>query len=526
MRNFFRKLLVSMLGFSTFLLCAEPPPDVAWARKAGSSDTDQGRAVAVDTNGNIYVTGFFSGTTSFGPTNLTSSGTEDIFVAKYTAAGTLLWVRKAGGASYDEGRGIAVDANGNVYVTGLFQGTATFTSTNMSSSGESDVFLAKYNNQGTLLWVRKGGGNSFDEAHALALDPASNVYVTGSFDATAVFGSTMLTNISGFSDIFVARWDGNGTFIWARRAGGVRDDSGNGLALDAHTNVYVTGSFSSNAAFASTNLLAPGVASDIFIAKYTSAGALTWVRQAGGTNQDIGNAIAIDASGNMVVVGQFRVAASFSGTNVLGSGADIFVARYNTDGNPIWVQKAGGNDSIYGDQATAVQLDAAGNAYVTGHFSGTANFGNTNIATSAFNDVFVAKYATNGQPAWVTRLGGSGIDVGYALALDRSNNVIVTGFFYQTLTAGTTNMTSSGLDDVFIAQLAPTTAPRLIITRAGANIVLSWPSAARGFTLESALVLPTNNWSVVSPPPATNGLFNVVTQSTGSADRFFRLHAP
>jgi len=516
--------ITSFLVLATGFAAAEPPPDFAWARRAGSADSDQGRSVAVDAAGNLYVTGFFAGTASFGATNLVSSGLEDVFVAKYSSDGTLLWARKAGGSSYDEGRGIAVDATGNAYVAGLFQGTATFTSTNVTSSGQSDVFVAKYNAQGALVWVRKAGGNSFDEAHAIAIDPGGNGYLTGSFDATATFGGTTLTNTSGSSDIFVAKFDPNGAFAWARRAGGALDDAGNGIALDAATNVFVTGSFATNAAFSSTNLSAAGAA-DVFVAKYSPNGALDWVRKAGGTNQDAGNAIAVDAGGSAFVTGQFRTAASFGGTNVSGNGADIFIARYDSAGNVSWVTKAGGNDAIYGDQGWGIRTDANGAVFVTGNFSGTANFGNTNITTTAFNDAFVAKYAPDGQTAWVTRVGGSGIDVGCALALDASNNVAVTGFFFGTTTAGQTNLTSSGLEDAFIVKLAATAPPRLHIARAGSNVVLSWPVNARGFLLESASAVPANSWTSVSPI-ATNGMWNVVTQAPSGTSKAFRLRAP
>jgi len=131
-------------GLSAMLaVAAELPPDFLWTRRAGGSDMDTGCGVAVDGSGNVFVTGYFIGTNMFGTTNLISSGAEDVFVAKYDSAGTLLWARKAGGSAYDEGRAIAVDAAGNAFVAGLFQGTASFGATNLSSSGQSDIFLAK-----------------------------------------------------------------------------------------------------------------------------------------------------------------------------------------------------------------------------------------------------------------------------------------------------------------------------------------------------------------------------------------------
>src|SRR5262249_19336570 len=145
-------------------------------------------ATALDSNGNVFLTGYFTGTNSFGPTNLISSGLDDIFVVKYDAAGNFLLARRAGGNSYDRGLCIAADASGNVFVTGLFQGTASFGPTNLTRSGQSDIFIAKYNPAGNLIWARKAGGNDFDEAHAIAVDSQGNAYITGYFDATATFG--------------------------------------------------------------------------------------------------------------------------------------------------------------------------------------------------------------------------------------------------------------------------------------------------------------------------------------------------
>src|SRR5260370_23005516 len=131
---------------------AEPPPDFLWAVKAGGSDIDTGYGIAADASGNVYVTGFFSGTASFGNTNLSSSGSEDIFVAKYDAAGTLQWARPAGGSACYESLGIAVDRTGNVFVTGFFQGNASVGPTNLSSTGQSDVLVAKYDAAVNRVW--------------------------------------------------------------------------------------------------------------------------------------------------------------------------------------------------------------------------------------------------------------------------------------------------------------------------------------------------------------------------------------
>ena len=498
------------------------------AQKAGGADSDRGQAVAVDASGHVYVTGYFSETSSFGPTNLVSSGTEDIFLAKYEPEGALLWARKAGGPDYDEGRGVAVDAAGNVYVGGLFQGTAAFGSTNLNSAGQSDVFLAKYTPAGNLLWARAAGGKDYDEAHGLALDGAGNVYVAGAFDANANFGAFTLVNGSGSSDIFLAKYDAAGNVLWARQAGGNGDDQASALAVDAATNLYVSGFFSGTATFGSTNLTSRGANTthDLFVAKYNAAGTLLWVIQAGGNDEDAAQGIATDGSGNIFVTGNFTTTALFGSTNVTGNGTDIFVAKYDPAGHLVWVRKAGGNNVIYGDTGFGIAVDAAGAPWVTGYFSGTASFGSTNLASSAFDDIFVAKYDPAGNLLWVRKAGGLNIDLGYALALDGSTKAFVTGLFFGTAGFGTTNLVSSGLEDCFLTSLGWPAPPVLSIGRAGQNVLLSWPRTSAGFVLESRPTFPSGTWGEVSGTTVVVGNSNVVTLPGSDWQSYFRLRKP
>src|SRR5687767_2168500 len=165
-----RIFLLLVFGAALPDLSAQTSPDLLWARRAGGLDSDTGYAVATDPSGNIYVAGAFYATNDFGPVKLVSAGLSDIFVAKYDADGNFLWARRAGGTSYDEARGVAVDGAGNACITGFFQLTANFAPTNLVSTGQSDVFVAKYDPAGNLQWARRAGGNDFEESHAIALD--------------------------------------------------------------------------------------------------------------------------------------------------------------------------------------------------------------------------------------------------------------------------------------------------------------------------------------------------------------------
>jgi hypothetical protein len=166
-------------------------------------------------------------------------------------ARSLQWAKQAGGGGDNGGTGIAVDNSGNSYVTGYFDGSATFgageaNQTTLTSASANDVFVAKYNSSGALQWAKRAGGVGFDEAYGIAVDGSGNSYVTGYFDGSATFGAgeanqTILTAAGGSLDIFVAKYNSSGALQWAKRAGGMVDEAGYGIAVDGSGNSYVTG---------------------------------------------------------------------------------------------------------------------------------------------------------------------------------------------------------------------------------------------------------------------------------------------
>lgn len=527
MKRFVHGLL--WLWLTPLLVAAgEPLPDFLWARRAGGGDTGSGNAIAADAAGSVLVAGQFRGTNVFGPTNLISAGEDDGFVAKYDASGTLLWARRIGGPGFDEARAVAVDGTGQVLVAGLFQGVTSLGPTNLTSSGESDIFLAKYSPAGSLVWARKAGGNLSDEAYGVAVDAEGQVYITGCVTGTATFGSTNVPPIGGSNNVFVAKCDPGGTFQWVRRAGGNADDQGNAIAIDAATNVWVAGRFAGTFTIGTATLASSGAnrALDAFIAKYDRAGTFLWARAAGGTNDDKANAIATDASGHAYVAGQISGSASFSGTTVVGNGLDVFLARYSPGGDLVWVRKAGGNNVIYGDGGFGLALDPAGNACVAGYFSGTASFGPTNVVTTGFDDLFVSKHDPAGNLLWVRRAGGFNLDIAYALAADPDGNLLVTGFFSDTATFGTTNLPAtypSPARDMFVAKLGTLNPPTLSIRRVGTDIELSWRDSSGLFVLESASEPSGAGWNRVQQAPSVSGDTRTLLCPVTGMKEFLRL---
>ncbi|WP_192823092.1 SBBP repeat-containing protein [Rufibacter sp. LB8] len=422
-----------------------------WARRAGGASGDYGNAIAVDGTGNAYVTGEFQGNATFGSTTLTSNGEEDIFIAKYDASGTMQWARRAGNISDDSGRAIAVDGAGNVYLTGEMEGNVTFGSTTLTSIGDEDVFVVKYDAAGTVLWARKAGGTDSEYGEGIAVDGSGNVYVTGEYYGAATFGSTTLPiGNAGEADMFVVKYDAAGNVLWARKAGGGKDTYGNGITLDGTGNAYVTGNFEEEATFGTTRITSGG-RQDLFLAKYNASGTVQWVQNAGGGNFNYGRSIAVDGNRNSYVTGYFTGSITFGNTVLTsgGEGYDGYIAKYDATGNLLWAKKMLANGSGY---SYSIVVDGAGNAYVAGEYSGTASFGSTTLNSNGNWNLFVAKYDTNGNALWAKDAGGTGSMYGNGIGLDGTGNIYVAGGFQGSATIGNTTVTSAGNRDVLVVK--------------------------------------------------------------------------
>ena len=452
-----KTFLIVLLLFSYIFIFAQLNPWL-WTKNAGGISEDWSYNIAVDVSGNSYITGYFKGSATFGSTNLTSKGCIDIFIAKLDSSGNWLWAKKAGGTDWDGGLGIAVDASGNSYVTGYFADSAIFGSTTLTGNEGDNIFVAKLDSNGNWLWVKKAGGTGYDGGLGIEVDASGNSYVTGDFSGTVTFGSTTLTS-RGNSDIFVAKLDSSGNWLWAKKAGGKGYDKGHGIAVDAVNNIYVTGIFEGSATFGSTTLInkSSEYYYDIFIAKLDSSGNWLWAQNAGGTGSDWGNGIAVDASGNSYVTGYFDSDATFGSTTLTSNGGnDIFVAKLDSSGNWLWAKNAGASDT---DSGNGIAVDASGNSYVTGYFLSTATFGDITLTSYGGTDIFIAKLDSSGNWLWAKNAGRTGGE-GNGIAIDNNGNSYVTGILFcnDTDSATSENITSYESDeslniDIFVAKV-------------------------------------------------------------------------
>jgi hypothetical protein len=332
--------LINSGGNDLFLVKYDAGGGVVWARNAGGVASELGYDVAVDTSGNCYVAGSFAtNAVTFGGTTLinTNPGSYDMFDVKYDSAGTVVWAKSAGGPGSEIGYSIAVDLSGNSFVAGYYNSTnVNFGPSIVTNGGDWDMFIVKYNASGSAVWAQGAGGTFEDDAYSVGTDRAGNCYVTGYFTSPAItFGPVTLSNVNpSFSDIFLVKYSGSGNVVWAQRAGGNNYDVGNGVAVSAAGESYLTGYFTSPTIDFGPNTLATAGGNDLFVVKYDSSGMIRWATRAGGVSSDNAKAIALDEIGNSYICGSFHSptlnAGSLSLVNM--GGADLFTMKL--DGDP------------------------------------------------------------------------------------------------------------------------------------------------------------------------------------------------
>ena len=295
------------------------------------------------------------------------------------------WIATFGSNTSDYGRGIAVDGSGNVYITGY---------TASSGEGGYDAIIAKYDNSGTIQWQRTLGGTGDDRGYGIAVDSSGNVYIIGYTDNSG----------TGSNDALIAKYDTDGLFKWQRTFGNpnvnvnLNVENGVDIAVDGSGNVYISGSTNSSGAGDY----------DAFIAKYNTSGTLLWQRTLGGANADVGYDIAVDSSGNVYIAGYTQSAGA--------GGQDVFIAKYNTDGDYQWQRSLGDTSD---DQGWSIAVDGSGNVYITGY---------TNSSGAGSYDILIAKYDTTGAYQWQRTLGSTANDQGTGVAVDGSGNVYIIAY--------------------------------------------------------------------------------------------------
>lgn len=427
-----------------------------WSTGIGGASADNAHGVAVDAAGNVYVVGDFSGTTDFGQRLLSSFGALDGFIASYSPSGVCRWAHALGGSSSDVGYGVAVDASSNVYVVGYFNGTADLgDGKGTQSAGSSDAFVASFDAAGQHRWSRPLGGSSGDWGHGVAVDAQGNVFVVGRFSSTADFVGRTLDS-AGLSDIFVASYSASGAYRWAERLGGSATDEGSSIAAGSGGDVCASGYFSGAADLGNGVVESGAGGFDAFVTCFSTDGVYHWHKKIGGAVADIGRGVAVDTGGHVYVTGYFTGPADLGeGQAVAGwAGQDVFVSSFAADGAFRWAIPLGGGGA---DLGSAVAVAPGGQLYVTGSFEGSASFGAGPLPGQGA-EIFVASYASSaGAYRWARPFGGASSESGSAVAVAPDGSIWVVGHSYSATVdlGGPTAWANQGSADAFLIHLAP-----------------------------------------------------------------------
>ena len=374
--------------------------DLLWARSLGGPNYECGYDVKITTDGNnnFYITGYFySPTIQFGNITLYNSSVStsagDVFIVKCDGDGNVIWAKNNIGIYDENGLNIAVDKNGNFYITGLFSSpTITFDDKSATNSGSFDMFVVKYNSNGEALWVRNLNASGTEFSYGVNFDKDGNVYVTGRTSSSSINFAGSVIYGHGNYDGFLVKYDANGNELWGKLIGGSGYDIGDEICTDEDGNVYLTGYHGSSMNVDGINLTCQG-SYDIYVIKYSPNGNIIWARRAGGNGIDYSVGISYSHSTSDIFVGGYYNSSSMTfGTETVNGhgGYDMLLLRYDKDGNEKWVLNEG---STANDYLMGFTIDECSNLYVTGSYtSSTLQFGNDILTNFGDGDMFVAKY--------------------------------------------------------------------------------------------------------------------------------------
>jgi hypothetical protein len=477
-------LLLYVLPLFSLLLGSkngQSQPAYNWAHSLGVGIAYTTSAIANDTSGNLYMTGSFGGTVDFdfgaGVTNLTATGTVDGFIAKYNPQGGLIWAKSINGNAVADPWSVAVDQNENVYITGYFSDTYDFDpsagTANLTATGTSvDIFFAKYDNNGDYQWAHAIGDNLSDGGNCIAISPLGDIFLAGMFHGTMDFDPSAGTGIlsTGAEDMFLAKYDTAGNYLWAKNMGGTGRNDPRSLAFDANNNVIMNGFFDSTTDFdpsAATANLTAGGRLDAFVAKYDNNGNYLWAgNPTGSGDQDYNYQVVVDESNSIYLCGRLDGTVDFdfsaATTNLTSSGQyDIFLVKYDEMGSLMWA-KSMGNPST-NEEAFGLAMDNNQQLVMSGYFEGKVDFDPSIAAADTayltpqgISDVFISAYDTDGNYLWAVDLGGAGASASSRpLIIDPTNHLYVAGSINGTVDfdpgTGTANA-SGGRKDIFVAK--------------------------------------------------------------------------
>jgi hypothetical protein len=436
----------------------ETAPVFEWAVSAGGPKNEKVRSVTLDREGNIFLAGEATDAVKAGDTTAQGAGGLDVFVAKLDPKGHFLWTRMGGGSLTDIGYSIATDAEGSCYVTGDYQSTdAAFSGTKLTNRGDYDIFVAKYDRDGKLMWIQTAGGKGKDYGHGIAVDAKGDVIVTGAVVGDSEFSEVKIPNEPG-SHIFCAKYHPDGKLVWVKVATGKAGGAGQAVVVDGKGAIYIGGLSYNGGQFGDKPIAMQKYTSSL-VAKLSPEGEVLWIAQNAGEPSCLFHEIACDKEGRVWASGMFKgktTAGNETFTSASDKDSDALLCHYDTDGKLLW-SRAGQGPAVgqipvvhYG---LGVATDGKGNSFLTGEFTEPFKLGGEELHSRGSTDVFVAKFDESGALRWITQGGGDKGDSAYTMACDPQGNLYLAGAFAGTAMFGETGITSAGGNDLYVAKL-------------------------------------------------------------------------
>ncbi len=437
-----QKYILIVFLFFLIIFFAKPGFSQYWMYGGGRYNVDEAMCSSRDAVGNIYTVGYFGGAITLSGIDLVSSGVSDILIMKHSSNGTLQWAVKAGGFAEDRALSVVSDNSGNIYVTGFFYGTAQFDSQTLTSSGSYDIFIAKYNNTGNFQWAKQAGGTQADISNSITLDNSGNVLIAGQYMGTASFDSYNITSLvnpqSGLDCInsFLAKYDSNGNCIWVKN--GQSDDNCRAISVasDNSNNIYVTGQLSDTLDFGISHN--NNINNAIYLIKFDSNGDELWYKKIGASLHNIAYSITTDSNEDVIITGEAHGTLYFFNNPIYSLSSiypyQAFLAKYSSSGNFEWAV-SDGSESYTSSQV--VKVGSSNDIFISGNFhckfsEYADEFGQGTFNSIGYNDIFVAQYDTDGQRLWMRNFGGPKNDNIHGMVIF-NNKPVLSGSFSQAL---------------------------------------------------------------------------------------------
>ncbi len=440
--------------------------EVQWFKVFGSYSADAGISVVSDEHENVYVTGYFSDDMTVGNFHLVPEGGFDIFLLKSDSAGEVKWAVSYGGQYDDEPMKLALSSDGSLLLTGYFSDSCNFITQKKKPTGAQDMFIAKINAEdGLPIWVQTAGSKyNYTHGNSVCEDKGGNILTGGIFSGKVFFGKDSVASKNNSLDFFIAKYQSDGKLIWMKSYGGNSNDDLNGISTDDEGSIFICGSFEDTMKFAGNTIISKGQ-SDMYWGKLDNEGNPLWVNSAGSPGSDNAWNISALPDGKFFLTAWFNDTLSLAGIRLNDNGnGDILVARFFADGQLDWVRS--GYNKNAPDYIRDLVVDKHGSAYITGlsnfYVERLEEPGNrieypNSLFACPYGDMVLIKYDSSGNMKWLEHTLGNNLNIANGVTVDNRGNCYTTGYFTDSISYHDDWRKGNGGSDVWLLKFSDST---------------------------------------------------------------------